>query len=260
MVPAAAAVAALAMIAILDGARDSSLRTTAIRAQNGGDADGWLVAARRAVEADPGSALAHRSLAGALISGARTDAEVAARAAEALREADRAVDLEPFHAFSQWSRVLPLLASRRADEAVTAVLRARSRAGGIGHLHFDAGRLLLALSRGDPGLEGRALDAFRAAAECEPRFFTGAWTALQEREIPLRGRGIVVPERPWALATWAELLRHEGVHDEAYETVVRLWRLDPSPENAERLLQYAGTADREEDARRLLGRGPPRGE
>jgi O-antigen ligase len=256
----AGAAALLACGAILDGARDSSLRTTAIRAERGGDADGWLVAARRAVEADPGDALARRSLAGALVAGTWIDAEAAARAGEALREADRAVDLEPFAAWSQWSRVLPLLAAGRSADAVAAVARARSRAGGIGHLHFASGKLLLVLARGSPELEGRALEAFRTAGECEPQYFTGAWTALQERGIPLRGRGILVPEKAWALATWAELLRGEGVHDEAYDTVVRLWRLDPSPENAERLLQYAGTADREEDARRVLGRGSPRGE
>ena len=227
-------------------------------AEQGGDSAGWLAAAREAVAAAPGSAAARRSLSGALLSGSWSEADHAARAAEALLEADRAVDLDPFHPYGHWSRARALLAKSDEGGAVEALRRACSRAGGIGHLHFAAGKVLLLLSVRDRGLRGEALERLRYASACEPRFFSASLRALGEIGLPLRGSEALVPERAYALTNWTLACRSAGDFDAAFEGAVRLWAFDPSEAARRLLLSVARQAGRSEEADRVLAGGDPR--
>ncbi len=227
-------------------------------AEQGGDSAGWLAAAREAVAAAPGRAAARRSLSGALLSGSWSEADHAARAAEALLEADRAVDLDPFHPYGHWSRARALLAKSDEGGAVEALRRACSRAGGIGHLHFAAGKVLLLLSVRDRGLRGEALERLRYASACEPRFFSASLRALGEIGLPLRGSEALVPERAYALTNWTLACRSAGDFDAAFEGAVRLWAFDPSEAARRLLLSVARQAGRSEEADRVLAGGDPR--
>lgn len=251
----AAGAVALGAVSLLQASGAASRLAEARFAEQGGDAPGWIAAARAAVAADPGSAGARRSLSGALAEGAWTGEDREGRAREALAEADRAVDLEPFHAYGHWARARALLAAGEEGEGVAALRRALSRAGGIGHLHFAAGKTLLLLSTRDPGLRGEALEALRYAGACEPRWFTAAVRALEEAGLPLRGHEALVPDRAYALVDWVEACRGAGDHEGAFAAAVRLWRFDPGPESRKILLDAARRAGREAEAEGILAGG-----
>jgi hypothetical protein len=251
----AAAVLLLAIPAV--GATEAAAaRGAARRAEQGGDVAAWREAAAEAVAADPRHAAARRSRVHALLAGESDDPGFPARAAEALEHAERAVDLDPFHAHSHWARASALLAVGRTEEAVASIAAARSRAGGIGHLHFAAGKVLLLLSLQDPSLTAAAHDALRAAGECEPKWFTESFLLLQSLGIPLAGNDAIVPDRDFAWSNWAHMLGSEGADAEAFAAVVRLHALFPSPETRAGLLAYGRKAGKEKEARRILEASP----
>ena len=243
---------------VFHSSRGAARRGGARRAEQGGDSGGGRAAAGVGGAAAPGSAAARRSLSGALLSGSWSEADHAARAAEALLEADRAVDLDPFHPYGHWSRARALLAKSDEGGAVEALRRACSRAGGIGHLHFAAGKVLLLLSVRDRGLRGEALERLRYASACEPRFFSASLRALGEIGLPLRGSEALVPERAYALTNWTLACRSAGDFDAAFEGAVRLWAFDPSEAARRLLLSVARQAGRSEEADRVLAGGDPR--
>jgi len=244
----------LAAVGILDGSRSAAIRGAARRAEQAGDTGKWFLGSFEAVKAAPSSAAARRSRAGAILAKFADAADLPSGGRASLAEADRAVDLEPFNYHGHRARAAALLALGRADEAVQALARARSRAGGIGHLHFAAGKTLLLLSKDRPDLRGAAFDAMRYAGECEPRFFTMATMAVAEAGLPFAECPGIVPDRPFALADWASACSRAGAHGEAFEALLRLWRLEPSPQVREALLDAARSAGREEEGRAAVGR------
>jgi hypothetical protein len=237
----------VAGLQVLDGSRGIGLLGAARRSEREGDAGKWYFASLDAVKADPSSAAARRSRSGAILARYADSPDLATRAMEALREADRAVDLEPFNYHGHRARATALLALGRVDEAVAAFDRARSRAGGVGHLHFAVGKALLLLSGERPALRGRAIDALRTAGECEPRYFTMAWKAIREAGVPLPEAAAIVPDRSFALRHWASVCSGAGDHGEAFRVLVRLWALDRSERTRTALLEAARRAGREEE-------------
>ena len=244
---AAAGAVALAALVGLDSTRDAALCGEAVRAELGKDAAGWAPAARAATDADPSSAAAWRSLAQALAE--------AGDGAGALAAADRAVDLEPFHAYGHWARAVALLAKGGAEgEAAAAMDRALSRAGGIGHLHLAAGSVLLQMSLADPALRPRAFAALREAGAVRPQNFSAAWLLADQLEIPPAEREALAPDSSDAWWTIAGYWRSAG--DGARE--MRAWARAAAfslhgASWREECLDAGRRAGLEEEARRLLG-------
>jgi len=192
--------------AVLGQMQRASAEGEAVLAEKVGRPAPWLEAARRAV-AGSASAFSHRSLSGALLAGEWGGTGFRERAEEALVHADRSVDLEPFNAYSHWSRARALLALERFPEAAAAVARTRSRAGGIGHLLSACGTVLLELSARDPSLLDPALLTLREAGNCDPHYYSAALFAMDRLKLPADLKVEVIPELWYELEKFLEKAR-----------------------------------------------------
>jgi O-antigen ligase len=181
----------------------ASTEGAAVLAEKGGNPATWLETARRA-EASSGTAFSHRSISGALLAGEWGGSGFRERAEQSLRHADRAVHLEPFNAFSHWTRARALLALERFPEAAEAVARTRSRAGGIGHLLSACGTVLLELSARDTSLLDPALLTLREAGNCDPHYYSAALLAMDRRGLATDLRAEVIPELWYPLEKFLE--------------------------------------------------------
>jgi hypothetical protein len=188
-------------------ARTAAAEGAAVRAEKAGDAAEWPVVALEAVE-ESGSAYAQRSLSGALLAGEWGGPGFKERAEESLEHADRAVDLEPFNAYSHWGRARALLALERFRDAAGALAHTRSRSGGIGHLLCAGGIVLLELSPSLPELREEALRTLHEAGECDPHFYSRACEAMDRMKLDADLRMEIVP------ATWIPL---EGLLEETHK-------------------------------------------
>ncbi len=235
----------------------ASLAGAAERGRKGRDWVGWRIAAARWVDADPRDAAARRSLAEAHL-GDWSAPDLPERGALALAEADRAVDLEPFHAYGHWARAQALTVLRRFDEVEPAVARARRRAGGIDHLHRAAGEFLYRLSNADPARLPAALDALRAAGEIAPRHFSEAFAIVSADTDDPAVLEALVPPRAVAWSSYAAWCRRNGHGEREVRALARAAHLEPEGGRARgRCLEAARTHGLEALAESLLaGEGP----
>jgi len=185
---------AAGVVAALDGTAAAAARGEAMRAEQAKTTDSWLLASEAWTRRAPGDAGAWRSRAKALLEQPEESFRVAA-ATEALAEAERAVDLEPFHPYGHWTRAVALLALDRAPDAVPAMEAALSRAGGIGHLHLAAGSVLLHLSVENPDLRPRAIEVLREAGTIHPHHHSAAVRLAEELGVPEDERAGLSPGR-----------------------------------------------------------------
>ncbi len=234
-------------LAALSGSRAAGLRGGSVRAEMAKDSARWEAAAGAAVEAGARDAASWRSLAMA-----RAERE---RGAEAVPDADRAVDLDPFNAYGHWTRAVALLAGGgRVEEAAAAMDRALSRAGGIGHLHLAVGSVLLQLSVQDPRWRPPAMAALKEAGEILPQNFSAAWALADRLSIPPLERMDLVPEKAHAWWTVGEFWRSRGDSAQEMWAWARVVAIDPANEAAHKACLDAGhRAGTEDEARRLLG-------
>ena len=195
LVPVAGVLVLLvAPLGALDGARAGSARRAAFLSEQARTTAAWLEASAAWTRAAPRDAAAWRSRAMALLEDG-APGTLAERAAESLAAADRAVDLEPFHPYTHWSRAVALLALDRMPDAVPAMEAALSRAGGIGHLHLAAGSVMLHLSVEHPDLRPRALAVLREAGRIHPHHYSAAVKLAGELGVPESEQAELVPRR-----------------------------------------------------------------
>lgn len=222
------------LAAVLDwaGKSDEAARHTAraVELSGGGDAMSlWLLgntqldtgdlaaaidAYARALDVDPDYTEAHLNLAMTLLQQGDP-----ARAADALGHAERAAELGGASARTDFARGLALERLGRAPEAEAAYAAAARSPDG----HADASNRLglLAMARGD---REAAMDAFRAAADADPRAarplynlgqLLAAADRLDEAERAWRDALVREPGHGGASARLGLLLRERGAFGEA---------------------------------------------